>query len=57
MRGQAPLPPIFEENFKQSLGSKITAMLHGASPDEAASARGLIAIRSIPVRFPIVQFF
>ena len=43
--GASPLDPLITaKNFSHGFPS--TAMLHGASPDEAASARGPIAIES-----------
>ncbi len=39
-QGGIPLTPIFDHNFRKNF---IKWMLHGASPDEAASARGPIA--------------
>jgi hypothetical protein len=48
MRGQAPLPPMSSWIFLHAAEVRSTAMLHGASPDEAVSARGPIAIRYPP---------
>ena len=50
--GEAPLTPIERLDFSFTL-PRSTAMLHGASPDEAVSARGPLAIR---YRSPLLVF-
>jgi hypothetical protein len=53
MRGQAPLTPRAVGFFFYAAEVRSTTMLHGASPDEAMSADGSIAIRC---RSPFLVF-
>ena len=51
--GASPLDPSGALNFFHAAEGRFTAMLHGASPEEAVSARGPIAIR---YRSPLLVF-